>query len=825
MTRFQYDMLIACVLLAMPGSTFAGEPPPSKPPAAARGDAFGDPLPLGVRLRLGTTRFRHVGSVYCLAFTPDGKTLASCSWGTRDVRLWEVATARELPPLVGHTNDVGCIAISRDGRTLASSAYFGEVRVLDLTTRKELCSFPAHGNWVALAPDGKTVAFLNSDRLVSVRDVATGKELHRLKWNPEGPRHFAFSPDGTALATADEEGEVRLWNVASGKTVHSWVHRGHVTSVAFAPDGKAVAAGYLNNGVRVWNVATGKEMARVELPNNQVYAICFSPNGKWLAIGSHQVRLWDTAMWKEQARFGDYGNATALAFSPDGKTLACGNDCHSVQLWDVAARTELRPLAGHQGPVRALAFTPGGRALVTGGFDDTVRLWNPATGKELLRIRAHQYGSWSVAVSPDGRLVASAGSSPARVWDAADGKELHVLRGGILAVAFAPDGKTLVTGSDRGGVHFWDSATGRERATGSAPDHHPRSFAFSPDGRLLASSGERDAEVYLWDSASGKQLRRLPAPKDGVKVVAWSPDGRTLAVASDGDYRTDAAVRDIVLFDAQTGRELLRLKEAHTSRVFAVAFSPDGRTLASAGTCARQSPPILDDDTVRLWEVDTGERRLGLGRVQDWVRCLAFSPDGRTLATGAEDSTVLLWDLPDKSRLPEPLDEKQLEALWADLAGADARKAYSALWTLAGAPGQSVALLKKRLRRVAPEDVALAERLLRDLDSNVFTVRAKAEHDMRVLGDVAVPTLEKALAGNPTLEVRRRVQQLLKDLDSPGFSRRRQNLRAVEALEYIGTAAARELLAALASGAPEARLTRAAGASLGRLEGRDDPKQ
>src|SRR5207249_631331 len=99
------------------------------------------------------------------------------------------------------------------------------------------------------------------------------------------------------------------------------------------------------------------------------------------------------------------------------------------------------------------------------------------------------------------------------------------------------------------GVRFWDAATGRERAAGSAPGHHPRSFAFSPDGRVLASGGERDADVHLWDAASGQRLRRLPAPKDGVKVVAWSPDGRTIAVASDGDYRVDVAVRDLVLLD------------------------------------------------------------------------------------------------------------------------------------------------------------------------------------------------------------------------------------------------------------------------------------
>jgi hypothetical protein len=158
-----------------------------------------------------------------------------------------------------------------------------------------------------------------------------------------------------------------------------------------------------------------------------------------------------------------------------------------------------------------------------------------------------------------------------------------------------------------------------------------------------------------------------------------------------------------------------------------------------------------------------------------------------------------------------------IDALWSDLGSADATRAYRSIWALTAAPREAVAWMKAHLHATSHEDAALAERLVRDLDDKAFKVREKADQGLRELADIAVPALERSLADSPSLETRRRVEKLLNEIERPDFSRVRQKLRAVEALERIGTAEARELLATLARGAPEARLTREAAGALRRL--------
>src|SRR5262249_33127684 len=246
----------------------------------------------------------------------------------------------------------------------------------------------------------------------------------------------------------------------------------------------------------------------------------------------------------------------------------------------------------------------------------------------------------------------------------------------------------------------------------------------------------------------------------------------------------------------------------HREWVVAVAFAPDGRTLASGSL----------DGTVRLWEVATGqERRRFEGHRAAFA--VSYSSDGRRLASGGADSTALVWELSPRTDLPPTgtprLTDRELEGFWADLAGADAARAYLAVCRLAAAHPQSVPFLRGRLRPVPEGQRTQIERWVTDLGHDRFAVREAARKELERFVEVAEPALRKALEGQPPLEVRRRVERLLQNLEG---SARLRGLRVVEVLERVATRPARELLQALATGAPQARLTEEARKTLERLD-------
>jgi hypothetical protein len=242
-----------------------------------------------------------------------------------------------------------------------------------------------------------------------------------------------------------------------------------------------------------------------------------------------------------------------------------------------------------------------------------------------------------------------------------------------------------------------------------------------------------------------------------------------------------------------------------------IHFSPDGKGLAAA-----------EGNDVILYETATGKVRLCLKGHHDGVVGVGFVRGGQVLVSASQDDTALIWDLTgrlDKGRLrPVVLSSAEVERLWGELAGADAAQAYRAIWTLAAGPEATVALLKTRLRPIPPVDSGRMERLLADLDADSFETRVNAGHELEKQGELAEPALRKLLESQPSLDVQRAANKLLvKQARASLPPDRLQALRAIEALEQIGSPAARELLRTLGAGAPEARLTQEAKASLERL--------
>ncbi|MEU0929062.1 nSTAND1 domain-containing NTPase [Streptomyces malaysiensis] len=576
----------------------------------------------------------HTGPVRSVAFSPDGKTLATGS-NDKTVRLWNADTGKPRRTLTGHTATVYSVAFSPDGKTLATGDFDGTVRLWNAGTgkpRRTLVNdgYPVYS--VAFSPDGKTLATGSFDKTVRLWNADTGKPRRTLTGHTGTVHSVTFSRDGRTLATASSDKTVRLWNTDTGKPRRTLTgHTGTVYSVAFSPDGKTLATGSFDKTVRLWDMDTRKSHHILVGHTGPVHSVAFSPNGKTLATGDFDgtVRLWNADTGKPRRTLtGHTGAAYSVAFSPDGKTLATGSDDKTMRLWDMDTGKSHRILVGHTGPVHSVAFSPDGKTLATGSFDGTVRLWNAGTGKLHRTLVNDGYPVYSVAFNPDGKTLATGDfEGRVRLWDVDTGKPRRTLTGHtapVYSVAFSPDGNTLATGDFDGEVQLWNVGTGKPRRALAGYIAPVNSVAFSLDGNTLAT-GDFEGRVRLWDVDTGKPRRTLTGHTASVNSVAFSPDGNTLATGSN-----DKTVR---LWKVGTGK-LRRTLFNHSRSVNSVVFGADRKTLATGS----------DDRTVRLWDVDTGKSYRTLAGHAGPVHSVAFSPNGKTLATGDFDGTVRLWN-------------------------------------------------------------------------------------------------------------------------------------------------------------------------------------
>ena len=631
-------------------------------------------LPEGAIARLGK------GGINLMRFSPDGTHLVV---GT-DVGVWiyDVPDGKETALFTKHPGQVNALAFSTDGKILASGGFNNPIiQLWDLETDSKLSTFTLpkrQGSVSALTfnKDNTKLIVMDTYRDITHWEVSTGRKLADID-TEHSYETVTFSQDGSTFATGDEAGKIRLWDattVLQQATLpgHSSLFTGDnffagfiteifklpedpdIWSLAFSPDGKMLASGSLDETVQLWNTERRSKRGTLKGHKSWVTAVAFSPDGKIVASGdvNKVIKLWNVNTRRERATLTGHTNGiSAVTFSPDSKTLASGSYDGTIRFWNAKTGQEMSTFAtGYVKSVKAVVFSENGTTLASAAFNGTVEIWSLTTGLELTTFTAGQSNIASaVALSPDATHFASQGSkgriafdpfsfgsrgggraghNSIQLWDLNTGAEIlgpwRVDR--TNALAFSPDNKILACGGLKE-IRAWDIKTGVEMFHFNT-ERHPfgRKLMFSSNGTLFAVNA-RHRGTRIWDITTQREI--TPLNINDVRTSTLSPDGALLATANrEGIYlwQLDTAADEpkVIHGNLQGLRNLL-------------TFSPDGTILIGSGM---EGWDIL----IKLWDVETGNQLATLTGHTENITTLVFSHDGKTLASGSQDGTVLLWD-------------------------------------------------------------------------------------------------------------------------------------------------------------------------------------
>jgi WD40 repeat protein len=670
-------------LFLLLGAGISAEPP--------RNDTAGAPLPHGAVARLGSLRFQDGGDRIATALSPDGGTWASVDF-RKTIRLWDTATGRERRTLGPILEYVSPIQFSPDGRLLAGVVWSVPESVVlwDVATGKERRRFtPGTGiSSPVFSADSRFVAVSYSaeekSANVLVYEWATARTFGPFHLMADTDIGLAFPPDGRLLAAwgrADFKREsdvrykvertVQLWDVRGGTEQNRvFVADSEPRSVVFSPDGRTLAANTVSS-VSLWESNTGRFRLAFQGPSRQSGPVKFAPDGRTLfSVAGDLVHHWDAANgahlgvrrcpWSEQTQLGFtprfWSEQTQLGFTPQGRLLAWRKDQEDVpQVFDVDAGRLLTPPIARRGTVRGLRFLDNAALSVVSG-DGHLETWEAARAT----LRRRQYledtagydfdRAGAAALTPDGKQVVAYDGSSLRMWDRDSGIEIRAFSYSSRCgdrVTLSADGTRVAAGdygqappgaavaNEQGNIDVWDLATGN--LAGILPARAVETvtaFTLTPDGKQLVYSGEDavgNQVLSFWDVGAEGVSRTLLMPTR-IEALAFAPDGKTLAAVE--------SCGGISQWEVESGRFLRRLEGYAGFAVAPLAFSADGRFLACAG-----DPGDGSDQVVLLWDTASGELRRQWSGHRGKVTYLGFSPDGKQLASGGSDTTILLWDL------------------------------------------------------------------------------------------------------------------------------------------------------------------------------------
>lgn len=781
----------------------------------------GDALPTRSFQRFGTSKLRHGSRILCLAYSPDGLTLAA-GGGNDPVRLWNPKTG----------------------------ALIHEIKE----------------PWVhamAFSDSGTTVLFGGYQKVIKRWNLELNRETARLEGHKATVKAIAIRPDpiATLAVSGSQDGAIYLWQLDNNRKAGEFSgHTDEVNALIYfaSGDSELIVSAGSDRTIIVWDTKTYQPQFKLDA-GCAVHALALSADGKTLysAGDDHLIRRWDLTGRKQTGVFKGHEGIIVSLFL-HGDTLVSGALDKTIRFWDAKTTEQKKSLPRAQGDCDALALTKAGDFLATAGLNNTIRIldaktgnetfgagsinsgligltlsadsqrlagitaegrvlvWSPKAGTLQRQWDSKQSGDFVLAFGPDKKTLATA-STTVRLWDTDAGTQLAELpiKAGdsVVSLAFSSDGNTLALGLYNSQIELWDVK--KKTIVGSFK--YPsllHAIAWSPDGKKLATAG--GSKIFIWDPQTLALIRSFdvkegpPAPTPLVASLAFGPDSKLLAA---GGWDARIRIYNITSKNPADIKEH-RLCEGHHNAIFSVAFSPDGRSLISGSF----------DKTARLWEAFSG-KQIGeyKGHIGE-VRGVAFARDGRSFFTASADCTALQWDVPGlagKAKLSElTLGVQELENAWVTLSTEETARGHLAMWQCIASAKQAVPLLTKKLEP-ALLDPDRVKKLFKDLDSGHYPTRIAAMADLMKYKRWMEGRYDAALADPPSLEYKRRIETLKEKLNaenSLSLVQERLRVRRIMLMcEQAGGPEAIDALQKLAERGPEEEIRDEAKASLQRL--------